>query len=120
MALAASDGIVNENLVERFSNKIQAAEAHCIYGFQIMIENIHPETYSLQQYVRLQQQRPHDETHGQQPTVTTNAPAAWGLQIHLIVFSKTTPPTVSSTTVLKFMLADADGERIDRYARKLE
>ena len=44
---AASDGIVNENLVERFSNEVQAAEARCFYGFQIMIENVHSETYSL-------------------------------------------------------------------------
>lgn len=34
---AASDGIVNENLVERFSNDVQAAEARCFYGFQIMM-----------------------------------------------------------------------------------
>jgi len=38
---------VNENLVERFSNKVQAVEARCFYGFQIMMENIHSETYSL-------------------------------------------------------------------------
>ncbi|KAE9405977.1 ribonucleotide reductase [Gymnopus androsaceus JB14] len=44
---AASDGIVNENLVERFSSDVQAAEARCFYGFQIMMENIHSETYSL-------------------------------------------------------------------------
>ncbi|KAK9473102.1 ribonucleotide reductase [Dipodascopsis tothii] len=44
---AASDGIVNENLVERFSNEVQIPEARCFYGFQIMIENIHSETYSL-------------------------------------------------------------------------
>ena len=44
---AATDGIVNENLVERFSNEVQAAEARCFYGFQIMIENVHSETYSL-------------------------------------------------------------------------
>jgi ribonucleoside-diphosphate reductase subunit M2 len=43
---AASDGIVNENLVECFSNEVQAAEACCFYGFQIMMENIHSETYS--------------------------------------------------------------------------
>jgi ribonucleoside-diphosphate reductase subunit M2 len=42
-----SDGIVNENLVERFSSEVQAAEAKCFYGFQIMMENIHSETYSL-------------------------------------------------------------------------
>ena len=44
---AASDGIVNENLVERFSSDVQIAEARCFYGFQIMIENIHSEMYSL-------------------------------------------------------------------------
>lgn len=44
---AASDGIVNENLVERFSQEVQVAEARCFYGFQVMIENIHSETYSL-------------------------------------------------------------------------
>ncbi|KII95245.1 hypothetical protein PLICRDRAFT_98618 [Plicaturopsis crispa FD-325 SS-3] len=44
---AASDGIVNENLVERFSSEVQAAEARCFYGFQIMMENVHSETYSL-------------------------------------------------------------------------
>ncbi|WRT63565.1 uncharacterized protein IL334_000470 [Kwoniella shivajii] len=44
---AASDGIVNENLVERFSAEVQCAEAKCFYGFQIMMENIHSETYSL-------------------------------------------------------------------------
>ncbi|KAK7470764.1 Ribonucleotide-diphosphate reductase (RNR), small subunit, variant 2 [Stygiomarasmius scandens] len=44
---AASDGIVNENLVERFSNEVQLAEARSFYGFQIMMENIHSETYSL-------------------------------------------------------------------------
>ena len=44
---AASDGIVNENLVERFMNEVQMTEARCFYGFQIMIENIHSEMYSL-------------------------------------------------------------------------
>ncbi|KAI6046095.1 ribonucleotide reductase small subunit [Pisolithus marmoratus] len=44
---AASDGIVNENLVERFSNEVQVAEARCFYGFQIMMENVHSEAYSL-------------------------------------------------------------------------
>lgn len=44
---AASDGIVNENLVEKFSQEVQLAEARAFYGFQIMIENIHSETYSL-------------------------------------------------------------------------
>lgn len=44
---AASDGIVSENLVERFSQEVQVAEARAFYGFQIMMENIHSETYSL-------------------------------------------------------------------------
>ncbi|RHZ86739.1 hypothetical protein Glove_46g136 [Diversispora epigaea] len=44
---AASDGIVNENLVERFSSEVQIPEARCFYGFQIMMENIHSEMYSL-------------------------------------------------------------------------
>ena len=44
---AASDGIVNENLLDRFSSEVQNAEARCFYGFQIMMENIHSETYSL-------------------------------------------------------------------------
>ncbi len=44
---AASDGIVNENLVENFSAEVQTPEAKCFYGFQIMMENIHSETYSL-------------------------------------------------------------------------
>lgn len=44
---AASDGIVNENLAERFIREIQVTEARCFYGFQIAIENIHSEMYSL-------------------------------------------------------------------------
>ena len=44
---AASDGIVNENLVERFCNEVQLLEAKFFYGFQIAMENIHSETYSL-------------------------------------------------------------------------
>lgn len=44
---AASDGIVNENLLQRFSTEVQIPEARCFYGFQIAMENIHSETYSL-------------------------------------------------------------------------
>jgi ribonucleoside-diphosphate reductase subunit M2 len=44
---AGSDGVVNENLIQRFSNEVQVPEARCFYGFQIMMENIHAETYSL-------------------------------------------------------------------------
>ena len=45
--LAASDGIVNENLALRFYGEIQIAEARAFYGFQIAMEEIHFETYSL-------------------------------------------------------------------------
>ncbi len=44
---AASDGIVNENLAVNFMHEVQLPEARCFYGFQIMIENIHSETYAL-------------------------------------------------------------------------
>jgi ribonucleoside-diphosphate reductase beta chain len=44
---AASDGIVNENLATTFLESVQIPEAKCFYGFQIMMENIHSETYSL-------------------------------------------------------------------------
>lgn len=44
---AASDGIVNENLAENFVREVQYSEAKFFYGFQIMMENIHSETYSL-------------------------------------------------------------------------
>ena len=58
---AASDGIVNENLVQRFSTEVQVAEARSFYGFQIMMENIHSETYSLliDTYVSDPEQRTH-------------------------------------------------------------
>lgn len=44
---AASDGIVNENLAINFLQEVQYPEARCFYGFQIMMENIHSEMYSL-------------------------------------------------------------------------
>jgi len=52
---------VNENLIERFSNEVQIAEARCFYGFQIMMENVHSETYSLliDSYVKDPDQREH-------------------------------------------------------------
>merc|ERR1711975_95656 len=51
---AASDGIVAENLLEQFSTELQIPEARAFYGFQIAMENIHSETYSLliEQYIR--------------------------------------------------------------------
>lgn len=56
---AASDGIVNENLVERFSQEVQVTEARCFYGFQIAMENVHSEMYSLliETYIRDAQER---------------------------------------------------------------
>ncbi|KIY73394.1 hypothetical protein CYLTODRAFT_387015 [Cylindrobasidium torrendii FP15055 ss-10] len=58
---AASDGIVNENLVERFSSEVQVAEARSFYGFQIMMENVHSETYSLliDTYIKDPEERRH-------------------------------------------------------------
>ena len=44
---AASDGIVNENLVQNFADEVQVTEARCFYGFQIAMENIHSEMYSI-------------------------------------------------------------------------
>ena len=51
---AGSDGIVLENITQRFANEIQIPEARCFYGFQMAIENIHSETYSLliDKYIR--------------------------------------------------------------------
>ena len=44
---AASDGIVNKNLSGNFITKVTAPKARCFYGFQIAVENIHSEMYSL-------------------------------------------------------------------------
>ncbi|MCB0326571.1 MAG: ribonucleotide-diphosphate reductase subunit beta [Bdellovibrionales bacterium] len=44
---SASDGIVNENLAQRFYTEVQLPEARCFYGFQMAMENIHSETYGL-------------------------------------------------------------------------
>jgi ribonucleotide reductase beta subunit family protein with ferritin-like domain len=56
---AASDGIVLENLAEKFCTEIQISEARCFYGFQIAMENIHSETYSLliDTYIKDQQEK---------------------------------------------------------------
>lgn len=56
---AASDGIVNENLVERFSQEVQVPEARFFYGYQIAIENIHSEMYSklIETYIRDEKER---------------------------------------------------------------
>merc|ERR1711865_451503 len=51
---AASDGIVLENLAGQFSTEVQIPEARAFYGFQMAMENIHSETYSLliEQYIK--------------------------------------------------------------------
>ncbi len=58
---AASDGIVNENLAENFVSEVQYTEAKFFYGFQIAMENIHSETYSLliDTYIKDPQERNH-------------------------------------------------------------
>ena len=58
---AGSDGIVLENLVGNFCNEIQLPEARCFYGFQIAIENIHSEVYSLliDKYISDQAEKQH-------------------------------------------------------------
>jgi ribonucleoside-diphosphate reductase beta chain len=58
---AASDGIVNENLAVNFLSEVQYAEAKCFYGFQVMMENIHSETYSLliDTYIKNPQEKDH-------------------------------------------------------------
>lgn len=56
---AASDGIVNENIVERFSKEVQYLEAKVFYGFQVMMENIHSELYSqlIESYIKDRKQK---------------------------------------------------------------
>ena len=58
---AGSDGIVLENIVERFMSEIKIPEARCFYGFQIAMENIHSETYSLMidTYIKDNQEKKH-------------------------------------------------------------
>ncbi|XP_060948751.1 ribonucleoside-diphosphate reductase subunit M2 B [Limanda limanda] len=58
---AASDGIVNENLVQRFSQEVQVPEARSFYSFQILIETVHSEMYSMliNTYIRDLKERDH-------------------------------------------------------------
>ncbi|KAJ4478788.1 ferritin-like superfamily [Lentinula edodes] len=58
---AAADGIVNENLVQQFCSEVKLPEARCFYSFQIMMENIHSEMYSLliQTYIPNTEQQNH-------------------------------------------------------------
>jgi ribonucleoside-diphosphate reductase subunit M2 len=56
---AASDGIVLENLAQRFMSDVQVSEARAFYGFQIAMENIHSETYSLliETYIKAKEEK---------------------------------------------------------------
>ena len=94
---AASDGIVNENLNERFSNEVQVAEARCFYGFQIMMENIHSETYSLliDTYIKdpIQRDYPFDAI---ETVPCIKCKADWAIR-WFFFFSRRTLPTLSST-----------------------
>ena len=57
----ASNGIVNKNLSRNFATEVTSPEAQCFYGFQIAVENIHSETYSLliDTYVKDQKEKMH-------------------------------------------------------------
>ena len=78
---AASDGIVLENLAAQFSSEIQIPEARAFYGFQIAMENIHSETYSLliEQYIKDPKERDglFDAIHTMPPV---REKAHWALQ----------------------------------------
>merc|ERR1711937_851814 len=78
---AASDGIVLENLAGQFSLEVQIPEARAFYGFQIAMENIHSETYSLliEQYVKDPQEKDKvfDAIHTMEPI---KEKAEWALQ----------------------------------------
>merc|ERR1719181_1345905 len=78
---AASDGIVLENLGSRFSAEVQVPEVRAFYGFQIAMENIHSETYSLliEQYIRdpAEREMVFDAMHTMPPI---EAKAKWAIQ----------------------------------------
>ena len=78
---AASDGIVNENLAQNFATEIQSPEARCFYGFQIAVENIHSETYSLliDTYVKNAQEKDH-LLNAIQTVPCVQKKAQWALQ----------------------------------------
>ena len=78
---AASDGIVNENLAVNFSNEVQWPEARAFYGFQIMIENVHAETYSLLIDTYIQDAQEKDRLFRAMETVpTVMKKAEWALK----------------------------------------
>ena len=78
---AASDGIVNENLATRFMSEIQIPEARCFYGFQITIENIHSEMYSLLIYKYIKDETERNKLFNAIETIdTVKNKAKWALK----------------------------------------
>lgn len=78
---AASDGIVNENLAVNFMGEVQIPEARCFYGFQIMMENIHSETYALliDTYIKDPKQKDH-LFHAIETVPAVRRKAEWALR----------------------------------------
>src|SRR5258705_3223685 len=78
---AASDGIVNENLAVNFMSETQLPEARCFYGFQIMMENIHAETYALliDSYIKDPQEK-HRLFHSIETVPAVKKKAEWALR----------------------------------------
>jgi ribonucleoside-diphosphate reductase beta chain len=78
---AASDGIVNENLAVNFMSETQLPEARCFYGFQIMMENIHAETYALliDSYIKDPQEK-HRLFHAIETVPAVRKKAEWALR----------------------------------------
>lgn len=78
---AASDGIVNENLAVNFMSEVQLPEARCFYGFQIMMENIHSETYALliDTYIKDPQEK-HRLFHAIDTVPAVKRKAQWALR----------------------------------------
>ncbi|KAJ3609059.1 hypothetical protein NHX12_023586 [Muraenolepis orangiensis] len=78
---AASDGIVNENLVQRFSQEVQLPEARSFYGFQILIENVHSEMYSMLIHTYIQDRKERDHLFNAIQTMPcVRRKAEWALQ----------------------------------------
>jgi ribonucleoside-diphosphate reductase beta chain len=78
---AASDGIVNENLAVNFMSEVQLPEARCFYGFQIMMENIHSETYALliDTYIKDPREK-HNLFHAIDTILAVKKKAEWALR----------------------------------------
>jgi ribonucleoside-diphosphate reductase beta chain len=78
---AASDGIVNENLAENFLSNVQYTEAKFFYGFQLTIENIHSETYSLLIDTYIKDKKEKDHLFNAMDTLDcVNKKAQWALR----------------------------------------